>query len=159
MKAGFFLFILFNMGHCCGNAQSLLLKADTLKFQYRFYGFKDSNTIYLSDFGSIERGFPTIVFQRIDYDKNTSLTSIEGLVDICCFEVLVASIRKKDELNNVRRFGETEEIPEATKQEIYTGRFSIKAKFEQNDVLLIGRPDSLYWGATLVPIGKIFTNR
>jgi hypothetical protein len=156
MRIRFYWIILFSMIYSAVAAQSLLDKADSLEIQYRFYVMKDSGIIYLTSVGSIERQFPGIAFKSVECDRNSGLTSVEGRVDVCCFEILVAKTQGDDKLVNIRRFGETRQIDEVLKGKRFTGKFTIKAQFGPDDVILIGRPGTLYWGAALVPIGKIF---
>lgn len=147
-------FVIFNIVYAPLFSQSLVAKADSLPTDYKFYVFKGSDTIYLSDFGSLEREAPMHKFTRVEYDKSSGLVSVEGLTDICCFEILVARSLGNDKLVNIRRFGETQEI-EVSAKERYTGLFNITAKFALDDVIIIGRPGTLYWQAAIIPLGKL----
>jgi len=156
MGSRLFLIVVVSLIHTAINGQSLISKVDSLKFRHRFYLFSDFNTIQLTKFGPIERQFPKLLFSRIEYENATGFTSIEGFVDVCCFDVLVAKVLYNDSLSILQKFGKTEELKDGPEGGRFSGRFRVKVKLSRNDVIIVGNAGSGYWGATIVPIGKIF---
>jgi hypothetical protein len=155
MKAVFYFVVFFNFIHFSLVGQSLLSKVDSLKTYCKFYVYTGSGKIYLTSLGSLERQCPEIVFKSVDHEKNTGLTSVEGLIDNCCFEIIVGKMRQKDTLTNIRHFGKTEEIQAASNVEGFTGVFKFTTRFDQKDVIIIGHPGTIYWLGVIIPIGKI----
>ena len=68
--------------------------------------------------------------------------------------MLIARYNKNEKLTEIRRFGETLKASDSKNSSRLDGWFSLKAKFNKDDVLLVGNPGTLYWGAALIPIGK-----
>ena len=156
----FFLFISVSFFCSSYGQDSLINSLEKLKIRERIDGYEDTKAKKL--YRNSSAGRTTFVFfseVKLDCDKKNVI--ISGIVSptndakdttnfgLCCVDIIVAQVKRKYYLKNVRHFRETNDgLIDLTKKE---GCFSIAFPLHKNDRLLFSMHDKI----TQYAVGKL----